>query len=276
MGLAGYYRKFVKDFSKLAYPLTKLTKKNAKFVWTPQCEISFQELKKRLTTAPVLAIFSESKKSVVYTDACLEGVGAVLMQEGKVIAYASRQLKPHEKNYPTHDLELLAVVFALRIWRYYLLGEKFELYTDHKSLKYLFTQKDLNLRQQRWLEFLASYDIDILYTPGKANVVADALSRSHAIMATLIVTPTLIAKIANKQQEDDFLKEIYGNILRGEKSSFELDNQGVLRLNGRICVPDMKELKREILDECHKSRLSINPSVNKMIVMLNVHFGERL
>ena len=139
MGLAGYYRKFVKDFSKLAYPLTKLTMKNAKFVWTPKCEEAFQELKRRLTTAPVLAAINRNNGLAVYTDAYMEGVGAVLMQEGKVIAYASRQLRPHEKNYPTHDLELLTVVFALKIWRHYLLGEKFELFTDHKSLKYLYT-----------------------------------------------------------------------------------------------------------------------------------------
>ena len=100
----------------------------------------------------------------------------MLMQRGQVIAYASRQLKPHEKNYVTHDLELLAIIFSLKIWRHYLLGERFELFTDHQSLKYLFTQKDLNLRQQRWLEFLAAYDFEIIYTPGKANVVADALS----------------------------------------------------------------------------------------------------
>ena len=158
----------------------------------------------------------------------------------------------------------MAVVFALRIWRHYLLGEKFELYTDHKSLKYLFTQKDLNPRQQRWLEFLASYDLDILYTPGKAYVVADALSRNHAVMATLIVTPTLISKVACMQNKDEFLQKIYKDVPQGGNSTFEVDEQGILRLNGRICVPDDKELKREILGECHKSRLSIHPGVNKM------------
>ena len=116
---------------------------------------------------------------VVYTDASRTGLGAVLMQRERVVAYASRQLKPAETRYATHDLELAAIVFALKIWRHYLLGEKFILYTDHKSLKYLFSQKDLNLRQQRWLEFLAAYDLDILYTPGKGNRVADALSRKH-------------------------------------------------------------------------------------------------
>jgi len=99
------------------------------------------------------------------------------MQNGRVIAYASRQLKKHEQNYPTHDLEMAAVVFALKIWRHYLYGETCEIYTDHQSLKYIFQQKDLNLRQQRWMELLKDYDCTILYHPGKANVVADALSR---------------------------------------------------------------------------------------------------
>ena len=123
LGLAGYYRKFVQDFSKLASPLTKLTMKNAKFIWAPECEEVFQELKKRLTTAPVLTIVNGNQGLSVYTDACGEGVGAVLMQNGKVVAYASRQLRPHERNYPTHDLELLAVVFDLKIWRHYLPGK---------------------------------------------------------------------------------------------------------------------------------------------------------
>ena len=122
---------------------------------------------------------------VFYTDACGTGLGAVLMQKDKVVAYASRQLKPHERNYPTHDLELAAIVFALKMWRHYLLGVRFELFTDHKSLKYLFSQKDLNLRQQRWLEFLASYDFGIAYTPGKGNAVADALSRRHAELGAM-------------------------------------------------------------------------------------------
>ena len=104
-------------------------------------------------------------------------VGGVLMQHGRVIAYASRQLKRHEQNYPTHDLEMAAVIFALKIWRHYLYGETCEIYTDHKSLKYIFQQKDLNLRQRRWMELLKDYDYTILYHPGKANVVADALSR---------------------------------------------------------------------------------------------------
>jgi hypothetical protein len=125
----------------------------------------------------VLTLPDIHRDFVIYCDASRQGLGCVLMQEGKVVAYASRQLRTHEQNYPTHDLELAAVVHALRIWRHYLIGNKCEIYTDHKSLKYIFTQPDLNLRQRRWLELVKDYNLEIHYHPGKANVVADALSR---------------------------------------------------------------------------------------------------
>ena len=157
--------------------MTELTKKDKKFVWTEACEKSFQELKKRLTTAPVLTLPDIHKDFVVFCDASQQGLGCVLMQDGRVVAYASRQLKVHEKNYPTHDLELAVVVHTLKIWRHYLIGNKCEIYTDHKSLKYIFTQPDLNLRQRRWLELIKDYNLDMQYHPGKANVVVDALSR---------------------------------------------------------------------------------------------------
>ena len=147
LGLAGYYRRFVEGFSRLAAPLTRLTKKNEKFVWSEQCDESFKWLKEKLVSAPVLALPESGKEFTVYSDASIQGLGCVLMQEGQVIAYASRQLKPHEKKHPVHDLELAAVVLALKLWRHYLFGEKCKIYTDHKSLKYIFTQKELNMRQ---------------------------------------------------------------------------------------------------------------------------------
>ena len=177
LGLAGDDRRFLEGFSKLAMPVTRLTTKGEKFLWTPKCELVFHPLKEKLTTAPVLIIPNSGEEYEVYTDASLRGLGCVLMQGGKVVAYGSRQLKTHEQNYPTHDLELAAVVFALNLWRCYLYGEKFQVYSDHKSLKYIFTQKDLNLRQRRWVEYLEDYDFTLNYHPGKANVVADALSR---------------------------------------------------------------------------------------------------
>ncbi|KAD2805171.1 hypothetical protein E3N88_38548 [Mikania micrantha] len=179
LGLAGYYRRFIQDFAKIASSLTKLTRKDVKFVWGDDQETAFQELKSKLTQAPVLTLPDGPDDFVVYSDASYLGLGCVLMQRGKVIAYASRQLKTHEINYPIHDLELAAVVFALKIWRHYLYGVKCTIYTDHKSLKYFFTQKELNMRQRRWLELLKDYDCEILYHPGKANVVADALSRKE-------------------------------------------------------------------------------------------------
>jgi ribonuclease HI len=160
--------------------MTELVEKDKEFRWTSACESSFQELKKRLTTTPVLVMPDMEKPFSIYYDASGQGLGCVLMQDGHVVAYASRQLRKHEVNYPTHDLELAAVVHALKIWRHYLMGKRCELYTDHKSLKYIFTQSNLNLRQRRWLELIKDYDLGINYHPGKANVVADALSRrSH-------------------------------------------------------------------------------------------------
>jgi transposase InsO family protein len=148
------------------------------FVWTNDCEVSYQALKNKLVNAPILALPESGKHFIVYTDASRIGLGCVLMQDGRVIAYGSRQLKKHEGNYPTHDLELAAVVFPLKSWRHYLYGESCDIYIDHKSLKYIFTQKELNLRQRRWLELIKDYDLSIQYHPGKANVVADALSKT--------------------------------------------------------------------------------------------------
>jgi hypothetical protein len=143
------------------------------------------ELKTRLTMAPVLTLPDIYKSFDIYCDASGRGISCVLMQEGKVVAYASRQLRPHEENYPTNDLELAAMVHALKIWRHYLIGQRCEIYTDHKSLKYIFTQPELNLRQRRWLELVKDYDLRINYHPGKANVVADALSRQQGIIIAI-------------------------------------------------------------------------------------------
>ncbi|GJY39250.1 putative reverse transcriptase domain-containing protein [Tanacetum coccineum] len=179
LGLAGYYRRFIEGFSKIAKPMTKLTQKKVKFEWGDKQEAAFQLLKQKLCSAPILALPEGSEDFIAYCDASKKGLGAVLMQREKVISYASRQLKIHEKNYTTHDLELGAVVFALKIWRHYLYGTKCTVFTDHKSLQHILDQKELNMRQRRWLELLSDYDCDIRYHPGKANVVADALSRKE-------------------------------------------------------------------------------------------------
>jgi hypothetical protein len=165
LGLAGYYRRFILDFSKIVKPITGLLKNDTKFDWSSKCNEAFEQLKVLLTTALVLAQPDVEKPFDVYCDASGSGLGCVLMQEGRVKAYASRQLHQHEEHYPTHDLELATIVHALKIWRHYLLGNTCHLYTDHESLKYIFTQSELNMRQRRWLELIKDYDLEIHYHP---------------------------------------------------------------------------------------------------------------
>nr|GFA78219.1 putative reverse transcriptase domain-containing protein [Tanacetum cinerariifolium] len=174
LGLAGYYRRFIEGFSKIAKPMTKLTQKKG-----DKQEAAYQLLKQKLCSVPILALPKGSEDFIIYYDASNKGLGAVLMQREKVISYASRQLKIHEKDYTTHDLELEVVVFTLKTWRHYLYGTKCTVFTDHKSLQHILDQKELNMRQRRWLELLSDYDCEIRYYPEKANVIADALSRKE-------------------------------------------------------------------------------------------------
>ncbi|GKC30704.1 putative reverse transcriptase domain-containing protein [Tanacetum coccineum] len=169
LGLAGYYRRFIKNFSKIAKPLTSLTQKNQKYAWGEKQEEAFRTLKDNLCNAPILSLPDRVEDFVVYCDASNQGLGCVLMQRDKVIACASRKLKSHEKNYTTHDLELGAVVFALKIWRHYLYGTKSVIYTNHTSLQHIFDQKELNMSQKRWLELFSDYECEIKYHLGKAN-----------------------------------------------------------------------------------------------------------
>ena len=177
LGLTSYYRRFIKGFSMIAALMTRVIQKNVRFELSEKYQASFEKLRAFLTEALVLTQPTYGKEYVIFRDDSLNGLGCVLMQEGKVVAYASRQLKPHEKNYPTHDLELAAIVFALKIWRHYLCGEKCFIYTDHKSLQHFPSQRELDLRQRRWMELIKDYDCVIDYHPRRANVVANALSR---------------------------------------------------------------------------------------------------
>ncbi|GJW43286.1 putative reverse transcriptase domain-containing protein [Tanacetum coccineum] len=223
-----------------------------------------------------MALPKGSEDFVVYCDASHKGLGVVLMQREKVIAYASRQLKVHEKNYTTHDLELGSVVFALKIWRHYLYGTKCTVFTDHKSLQHILDQKELNMRQRRWLELLSDYDCDIRYHPGKANVVADALSRKERIeplrVRALVMTIglDLPKRILEAQIEalkpENLENEDVGGMIRKDipKEKLEPRVDGTLCLNGRSWLPCYGDLRSVIMHESHKSKYSIHPGSEKM------------
>jgi hypothetical protein len=300
LGLAGYYRRFIPDFSKLVKPITSLLKNDTKFNWSSECNEAFEKLKVLLTTALVLAQPDIEKPFDVYCDASGSGLGCVLMQEGRVIAYASRQLRRHEEHYPTHDLELAAVVHALKIWRHYLLGNICHIYTDHKSLKYIFTQSDLNMRQRRWLELIKDYELEIHYHPGKANVVADALSRKvschcltmktsditlcqemeklnlgmirHGALSQLKLELVLLQRIMDAQKDNEGMKHIHEKIEVGKAKCFRKDDQGIVWFNNRIVVPKNEEICQQILDEAHLSRYSMHPGSTKMYQDMKQHY----
>ncbi|WVZ97852.1 LOW QUALITY PROTEIN: hypothetical protein U9M48_043361 [Paspalum notatum var. saurae] len=291
LGLAGYYRRFTENFSRIAKPMTSLLEKFAEFRWTNAQQAAVDELKKRLTTAPVLTLPDQQKKFIVYCDASKDGLGCVLMQEGK---------RKHELNYSTHDLELAAVVYALKIWHHYLYGQRCEIYTDHKSLKYIFTQNELNMRQRRWLELIKDYDMEIHYHPGKANVVADVLSRKsyanmalgfmmphelceeferlslsflhHTTAAAFEAEPTLEQKIREHQKDDEKLLEIRELLKLGKAPHFREDEQGTLWYKNRICVPNVDSIKKLILSEAHDTAYSIHPGSTKMYYDLKERF----
>jgi hypothetical protein len=228
--LAGYYRRFISNFSKIAKPITELLKKGNRYIWSEAYDEAFKHLKKLLTTSPVLAQPDTTKSFDVYCSASRTSLGGVLMQEGCVISYSSRQLRHHEEHYPSHDLELAAVVIVLQTWCHYLLGNVVHVYTDHKILKYIFTQTDLNMRQRRWLELIKDYELEVHYHPGNANIIADALScKAHcnylpAVRLTgeeyntrvlpnlslfnITLTPTLRTEIIAAQKDDEGMGHI--------------------------------------------------------------------
>ena len=268
--------------------MTRLTRNEVKFDWDDRCDEAFQELKRRLTSAPILIVPDRGQGYTVYCDASRAGLGCVLMQSGRVVAYGSRQLKNHEQNYPTHDMELAAVVFALKIWLHYLYGEEFEVYSVCKSLKYIFTQHDLNVRQRRWMEFLEDYDFTLHYHPGKANVVAEALSQksrgalasvasrewrmletvgqfglqynkqTQGTLGSLVAKPSLLSRVIESQWQDADIVSIRDRVQSGtgdEGWTFHAD--GSLRYRGRVVVPQSTDLREEILSVPPSDRWSV-------------------
>ncbi|GJY67186.1 putative reverse transcriptase domain-containing protein [Tanacetum coccineum] len=263
----GHYEFQVMPFGLTNAPavfMDLMNRKNKKYIWGEDQESAFQLLKEKLGEAPILALPEGNDNFVVYCDASHQGLGAVLMQREKVIAYASRQLKPHEENYTTHDLELGAVVFALKIWRHYLYGRKCTVFTDHKSLQHILDHKVLNMRQRHWLELLADYDCEIRYHPRKANVIADALSRKDRIkplrVRSLVMTlhPKLLSQILEAQTEAIKEENIKAENLRGMDKAFEVRPDGTRCIKNRSWLPLFGNLRDLIMHESHKSKYSIH------------------
>ncbi|GKC42688.1 putative reverse transcriptase domain-containing protein, partial [Tanacetum coccineum] len=263
------YREFLQD-RQAPHPLTLLTQNNKTYVWGDEQDEAFRILNEKLCNAPVLALPDRPDDFVVYCDASKQGFGSVLMQRGKVIAYASRQLKKHEKNYTTHDLELGAMVFALKIWRHYLYEAKSVIYTDYKSLQYIFDQKELNMRQRRWIELLSDYECEIKYHPGKANVVADALSRKERLKPrrvramSITIHSGLKTKILEAQSEASKDLKAPAEWLRGLERHFEQRADGEIYFFDRIWIPSIGDVRKLIMDEAHTSRYSVHPGADKM------------
>ncbi|KAL2252851.1 UNVERIFIED_CONTAM: Transposon Tf2-11 polyprotein [Sesamum indicum] len=254
-------RRFVKDYSLIAKPLTNLLKKNAPFNWNDKCAQSCEDLKKKLTSAPILALPS--------------GDGGYV--HGRVIAYALRQLRPHEINYPTHDLELAAIVHALKIWRHYLYGETFQIFTDHKSLKYIPTQKELNLRQRRWMELLKDYDCTIDYHPGKTNIVADALSGKMVDQLVGMICYNMEYLTALRAMDvhfsiggdillarDPYLQRMKAKVQKAKSDQFIIQEDGTLFNGKSICMPSVEELRMEIMHEVHYAPYAMHPGSTKI------------
>jgi hypothetical protein len=226
--------------------MTTLLGNKVEFKWTQKCQ-AFEALKEKLTIVLVLVLPNVHKPFSVYHDACYTGLGCVLTQEGRVVAYSSRQLKVHEKNYPIHDLELAAVVHAQKTWRHYLYGQKCDVYTDHKSLKYIFTQSELNMRQRRWLELIKDYELEIHYHPGKANVVADALSRKSQV--NLMVAHPMPYELA---KEFDRLSLEFLNSMRGVTVELEptLEQEIKEAQKNDEKISEIRQLILEVLGVC--------------------------
>jgi hypothetical protein len=272
MGLVGDYRRFIKVFSKIGCPITSLQKKGVKFTWTLECEERFQALKYLLTHAPMLKVAGPNNDFLVCTDSCKEGLGGVLMQEGRVICYESTKLNEHEINYVTHDLELASIVHDLKMWRHYLLGRIFVLMTDHYGLRHMFDQPKLNARQARWMALLSEFDFKIKHIKGKENRVVDSLSRSvNMIHLEAVSTYEMdVNERVRNAQETYALFNTVTSYLRQEPTGvkyegYQILDEGLLTYRNRLYIPSCDDLKRFITNELHKRPYTGHPGYQKMI-----------
>ncbi|KAG7583645.1 Integrase catalytic core [Arabidopsis suecica] len=269
-GLAGFYRRFVKDFSTLAAPLTEVIKKNVGIKWEQAQEDAFQALKEKLTNAPVLSLPDFIKTFEIECDASGVGIGAVLMQDKKPIAYFSEKLGGATLNYPTYDKELYALVRALQTWQHYLWPKEFVIHTDHESLKHLKGQQKLNKRHARWVEFIETFPYVIKYKKGKDNVVADALSRRYVLLSSLDAKLLGFEHIKCLYANDSDFGKIYSSC---EKFAFGkyYRHDGFLFYDNRLCVPN-SSLRELFVREAHSGGLMGHFGVSKTLKVMQDHF----
>ncbi|KAI5675744.1 hypothetical protein M9H77_06694 [Catharanthus roseus] len=272
LGLVNYYRRFIKGYSARAAPLTDLLKKNRPWAWSEDCQRAFEDLKKAICNDPVLSLPDYSKPFEVHTDASDFAIGGVLMQDGHPIAYESRKLNETERRYTVQEKEMTAIIHCLRVWRHYLLGSRFVIMTDNIATSYFQTQKKLSPKQARWQDFLAEFDYSLEYKPGKANVVADALSRKVELASISRVDSPLLKRIKEGLQQDSLAKNLIALVMEGKTRRFWLE-EGMLYTKGnRLFVPKWGNLRRELIKECHDSKWAGHPGMKRTLALLKTTY----
>ncbi|KAJ4971910.1 hypothetical protein NE237_005009 [Protea cynaroides] len=259
LGLVNYYRRFIKGYSTRVAPLMDLLKKNTAWQWSDACQNGFEELKEAVTEDPVLVLPDYGKMFEVHTDASDFAIGGVLMQEGHPIAYESRKLNETERCYTVHDKEMTAVIHCLRTWRYYLLGSRFVVKTDNVATSYFQSQKKLSPKQARWQDFLADFDFNFEYKPGKVNCVADALSRKAELASLSQPNGVLIDLIKEGLEHDPMAKSLINLAQEGKTRRFWEKDGLLYAKKRRLYVPKWNNLRRNLIRECHDTKWAGHP-----------------
>jgi hypothetical protein len=268
-GLASFYRRFIRSFSSIIAPITECLK-GGKFQWNEEAQKSFELIKKKVTEAPVLVLPDFSKLFEVDCDASGVGIGAVLSQEGKPIAFFSEKLNESRRKYSTYDKEFYAIIRALDYWSHYLLPNEFLLHSDHEALKYLNSQQKLNSRHASWVEFLQPYSFSIKHKSGKLNQVADALSRRHSLLSTMEVQVLGFEVLKELYKNDPDFGNVWESCSQGSFNHF-LVQEGFLFKNNKLCIPQCS-LRRAIIQEVHGGGLAGHFGRDKTLALVQENF----
>ncbi|KAE8656709.1 hypothetical protein F3Y22_tig00116997pilonHSYRG00207 [Hibiscus syriacus] len=272
LGLANYYRRFVKGYSKIAAPLTELLKKYKRWDWSPKCQSAFDELKLAMISVSVLVLPDHTKSFEVFTDAFDVAISGVLMQEGHPVAYEIWKLNEIERRYTVHEKEMTTIVHCLRTWRYYLLGSKFIVFTDNIANSYFLTHKKLSPKQARWQEFLAEFDFSFEHKSGKVKFVADALSRRYNMEFVSIPMGHIWERINEGLSHDPMATSLMELATEGKTRKFWLEG-GLLYARGhRLYVPQFEGLRKELMKECHDSKWAGYPGIHRTLALIAEHY----